>query len=201
MKIICIAKNYSAHAKEMESEIPEKPIFFMKPDTALVQKNKDFYYPEFTKELHYETEIVIRIDKVGKHIEEKFASKYYQEIGIGIDFTARDIQRECKNSGNPWEICKSFDNSAPISEFINKNELEKDINFKLEINGIKVQQGNTKDMIFSIDKIISYVSRFVTLKIGDLIFTGTPVGVGEVNIGDKLSAYIEEKNMLEFKIK
>jgi 2-keto-4-pentenoate hydratase/2-oxohepta-3-ene-1,7-dioic acid hydratase in catechol pathway len=202
MKIICIGRNYSEHAKELNNAVPEKPVFFLKPDTALLTKNKDFYYPEFSKDIHYEVELVIKISKVGKHIEEKFAHRYYDEIGLGIDITARDLQNEAKKKGLPWEIAKSFDNSAPISdEFINKNDLPENINFKLDINGKIVQNGFSKDMIFSVDKIISYISQFYTLKIGDLIFTGTPEGVGPLTVGDKLKAYIGDKLMLHFDVK
>jgi len=203
MKIICIGRNYSEHAKEMNSEVPKNPIFFMKPESSLIHKNKPFYYPEFSKEIHFETEIVVKINRLGKHIEEKFANRYYEEIGIGIDFTARDLQEQCKNKGLPWEIAKSFDGSAPISEFIDKSKFESidNINFHLEINGEKRQVGNTKDMLFSIDKLISYISQFNTLKIGDLIYTGTPAGVGRVEINDNLRAFIEDECMLDFHIK
>lgn len=202
MKIICIGRNYAGHAKEMNSNVPEKPVFFLKPDTALLRKNNPFYYPEFSKEIHYETEVVIRINKVGKYIEKKFAHRYYDEIGLGIDFTARDLQQECKTKGLPWEISKSFDHSAPVSEtFINKEELPEFINFKLDLNGKIVQGGNTKDMIFSVDELIEYVSQFYTLKIGDMIFTGTPVGVGEVKIGDRLKGYLEDQLMFDFRVK
>ncbi len=202
MKIICIGRNYLDHAKELNNKVPEKPMFFMKPETSLLLKNRPFYYPDFSKEIHYETEIVIKINKLGKHIDEKFAHRYYSEIGLGIDFTARDLQKECKEKGHPWEIAKAFEHSAPISEkFINKNDLPDNINFSLELNGQKVQNGYTKDMIFSTDKLISYVSRFFTLKIGDLIFTGTPAGVGQVKIGDNLKGYIENTLMFDFDIK
>ena len=202
MKIICIGRNYINHAKELNNPIPEKPMFFLKPETSLLLKNRPFYYPDFSKEIHYETEIVIKINRLGKHIEEQFAHRYYSEIGLGIDFTARDLQRECKAKGHPWEIAKAFEHSAPISEnFINKEDLPENINFRLEFNGKIVQNGNTKDMIFSVDKIISYVSQFFTLKIGDLIFTGTPAGVGEIKIGDNLKGYIEDKLMFDFDIK
>ena len=202
MKIICIGRNYIDHAKELNNPVPEKPIFFLKPETSLLLKNRPFYYPDFSKEIHYETEIVIKINKLGKYIEEKFAHRYYSEIGLGIDFTARDLQKECKTKGHPWEIAKAFEHSAPISEsFINKEDLPDNINFKLELNGNTVQNGNTKDMIFSVDKIISYVSKFFTLKIGDLIFTGTPAGVGEIKIGENLKGYIENRLMFDFDIK
>lgn len=202
MKIICIGRNYIDHAKELNNKVPAKPMFFLKPETSLLLKNRPFYYPDFSKEIHYETEIVIKINRLGKHIEEQFAHRYYSEIGLGIDFTARDLQRECKAKGHPWEIAKAFEHSAPISEnFINKEDLPENINFRLEFNGKIVQNGNTKDMIFSVDKIISYVSHFFTLKIGDLIFTGTPAGVGEIKIGDNLKGYIEDKLMFDFDIK
>lgn len=204
MKIICIGRNYSEHAKELKNELPENPVFFMKPDTALLRNNDPLYYPEFTKDLHHEVEIVVKINRVGKNIEEQFASRYYEEIGIGIDFTARDVQNQCKTKGLPWEIAKAFDHSAPICKsFLPVSQFEdlQNINFSLDINGKRVQTGNTKDMLFSINQIIAYVSQFVTLKIGDLIYTGTPAGVGAVNIGDHLEASIEGKLMLEFDIK
>lgn len=203
MKIICIGRNYAEHAKEMKSDLPEKPMFFMKPDTALLPKRTPFYYPNFTKDLHFECEIVVRINKLGKNISKKFAHSYYNEIGLGIDFTARDLQAECKKKGHPWEIAKSFENSAPISEkFIDKSTLDlSNLTFSLLKNGEVVQKGNTKDMIFTIDEIIAYISQFMTLKIGDLIFTGTPVGVGPVQIGDLLEGYIEGTKMLGVRIK
>jgi acylpyruvate hydrolase len=203
MKIICIGRNYAEHAKEMKSEVPSEPVFFMKPDTALIKDNEPFYFPEFTKDLHHEVEIVIKISKAGKHIEEKFAHKYYEEIGIGIDFTARDLQAKCKEKGLPWEKAKAFDGSAPIGKFVNKNRFAdlNHLNFHLNINGSERQKGNTKDLIFSFDKIIAYVSQFVTLKTGDLIFTGTPEGVSSVKIGDKLECYIENEGLLSFEIK
>ncbi len=202
MKIICIGRNYIDHAKELNNKVPEKPMFFLKPETSLLLKNRPFYYPDFSKEIHYETEIVIKINKLGKHIDEKFAHRYYNEIGLGIDFTARDLQKECKAKGHPWEIAKAFEHSAPISEtFINKEDLPDNINFRLKLNGETVQNGYTNDMIFSVDKIISYISQFFTLKIGDLIFTGTPAGVGEVKIGDNLKGYIKENLMFNFDIK
>jgi 2-keto-4-pentenoate hydratase/2-oxohepta-3-ene-1,7-dioic acid hydratase in catechol pathway len=202
MKIICIGRNYAEHAKEMKSDVPTEPVFFMKPETALL-KDKDFYYPEFTKDLHHEVEIVLKISKNGKHIAEEFASTYFNEIGIGIDFTARDIQQKCKEKGLPWEKAKAFDNAAPIGEFIPKESLTdlKNISFQLNINGKPRQIGNTKDLIFSFEKIISYVSQFITLKTGDLIYTGTPEGVSAVNIGDILEASIEGKRMFYLNIK
>ncbi len=202
MKIICIGRNYLDHAKELNNKVPKKPMFFMKPETSLLLKNRPFYYPDFSKEIHYETEIIIKIDKLGKHIDEKFAYRYYSEIGLGIDFTARDLQKECKEKGHPWEIAKAFEHSAPVSEhFINKKDLPDTVNFRLELNENTVQNGNTNDMIFSVDKLISYISQFFTLKIGDLIFTGTPAGVGQVKIGDNLKGYIENKLMFDFDIK
>lgn len=203
MKIICIGRNYSDHAKEMKAEVPDVPVFFLKPDTALLPHKHPFFYPDFTNDLHYECEIVVKISKVGKNISPKFAPNYYNEIGLGIDFTARDLQQKAKEKGLPWEIGKAFENSAPVSkDYIQKTEVNiSDVAFRLEKNGSVVQQGNTKDMIFTIDQIISYVSRFMTLKIGDLIFTGTPAGVGPVQIGDTLNGYIEDKEMFEIKIK
>ncbi len=201
MKIICIGRNYAEHAKEMKADLPTEPVFFMKPDTALL-KEADFYFPEFTKDLHHEIELVLKVCKAGKHIEEQFAHKYYDEIGLGIDFTARDIQAKCKEKGLPWEKAKAFDNSAPIGKFISKNNVElSNIQFELKINGESKQIGHVKDMIFSFDKIISYVSKFVSLKVGDLIFTGTPEGVGSVKINDKLEGYLNNEKFLELNIK
>lgn len=202
MKIICIGMNYAEHIKELGSRTPSTPVFFMKPDTALLRNNEPFYIPYFSKDLHYECEVVVRINRVTKAIEERFAHRCYDEIGLGIDFTARDLQQQCKEKGLPWEICKSFDHSAAIApQFIHKEELPEVLNFTLDINGKRRQTGSTDDMIFSIDRIISYVSQFVTLKIGDLIFTGTPVGVGAVEIGDRLTAQLEGRTMLNFEIR
>jgi len=203
MKIICIGRNYAEHAKELNNAVPTEPVFFMKPDTALLKDGEPFYYPEFTKDLHHEIEIVLKIHKVGKHIDEQFAHKYYDEIGIGIDFTARDLQTKAKEKGLPWEKAKAFDGSAPVGKFISKAHLENTANldFELKINGQSRQTGNTKDLLFSFDKIIAYVSQFVTLKVGDLIFTGTPEGVSAVNIGDKLQGYLNGELMLDFEIK
>lgn len=204
MKIICIGRNYADHAKELNNPLPSKPVFFLKPETALIPKNMPFFIPDFTNDLHHEVELVVKINRLGKNIEERFANKYYNEIGIGIDFTARDLQSECKAKGLPWEMAKAFDHSAPVSQkFIAVDEL-KDVNnipFRLEKNGEIVQQGNSKDMIFNIDKIIAYVSQFFTLKIGDLIFTGTPAGVSQVAINDQLTAYIGDQELLQLKIK
>ncbi len=201
MKIICIGRNYAEHARELNNEVPEKPVFFMKPDSALIRNNKPFFLPPFSKEIHYETELVLKISRLGKHIEEKFAYRYYDEIGIGIDFTARDLQRECKAGGLPWEIAKAFDGSAPVGEFISKKELPDPVLFHLDINGRTVQKGTTADLLFSFDRIIAYVSQFVTLRTGDLIFTGTPAGVGPVKKNDRLQAYIGSRLLLDFLVK
>lgn len=203
MKIICIGRNYIEHAKELNNPVPTEPVFFMKPESSIIRNNFPFFYPEFSKEIHHEAEIVLHICKVGKHIQEKFAHTYYDAIGVGIDFTARDIQQKCKDKGLPWEKAKAFDGSAPISEFIPKESFENlgDLSIRLDINGTTVQDGTSKDMIFTFDKIISYVSQFVTFKIGDMIFTGTPAGVGPVQINDRLEVYLENKKMMDFKIK
>ena len=203
MKIICIGRNYENHAKELDNTVPNEPLFFLKPDTAIQPKGHPFFIPNFSNDIHYEVELVVRIDKSGKYIEEKFAHKYYSQIGLGIDFTARDIQEECKAKGLPWEKAKGFDGSAQISrKFINKTELELDnISFRLEKNGEIVQSGNSNDMIFNFDKIISYLSKFYSLKIGDLIYTGTPKGVGKILAGDTLKAFIINKEMLNVIIK
>lgn len=202
MKIICIGRNYVDHAKEMNADVPSEPVFFMKPDTALLKDNDPFYFPDFTTDLHYECELVLKISKVGKNIAEKFASNYYSEIGLGIDFTARDLQQKCKENRLPWEIAKSFEHSAPISNtFIEKSKLAGDIQFHLELNSMKVQHGKSADMLFNFDQIIAYISRFMTLKTGDLIFTGTPAGVGPVKIGDQLTGFIGQQKMFDFEIK
>ncbi len=203
MKFICIGRNYAEHAKEMNSPVPSEPVLFIKPETALLRNNLPFYYPEFSKEIHHEVEIVLKISKMGKSIEPVFANRYYDEIGIGIDFTARDLQLKCKKEGLPWEKAKAFDYSAAIGNFIPKSHFKKldDINFHLDINGKKAQQGNTKDLLFTFDQIISYASQFFTLKIGDYIFTGTPEGVGPIKIGDRLEAYLENEKLLDFEIK
>lgn len=203
MKIICIGRNYREHAKELNNAIPEKPVFFMKPDTALLQKNNPFFYPDFSNDIHYETEIVLKINRNGKHIDEKFAPKYFNEISVGIDFTARDLQAEQKKKGLPWEIAKAFDGAAPIGKFISKENFAdiNNLNFSLKINGKTRQQGNTRDMMFSFNRIIAYVSGFISLKTGDLIFTGTPAGVGPTAINDHFEVFIENEKLLEFNVK
>ena len=203
MKIICIGRNYSEHAKELNNPLPEKPVFFMKPDSSILKNNKPFFLPDFSQDVHYEVELVLKISRLGKNIDEKFADRYFNEIGIGIDFTARDLQKECKSKGLPWEIAKAFENSAPLGKFLPKENFSDlgDIKFHLNINDKTVQMGTSRDMIFSFNKLISYLSQFFTLKTGDLIFTGTPAGVGPVHKNDHLLAYIEDKLLLDFRVK
>jgi len=203
MKIICIGRNYLAHVKELDNALPTEPMFFMKPDTALLPAGKPFPYPDFSHEIHYETELVLHLCKNGKAIDEESASEYYDAITVGVDFTARDLQSQCKAKGHPWEIAKAFDYSAPIGEFKKISELRfpDDITFGMKLNGEWVQQGHSRDMIFSFDKIIAHVSRFVTLNEDDIIFTGTPQGVGDVCVGDKLQLFLEDEFMFEFVIK
>lgn len=203
MKIFCIGRNYIEHAKELKNPLPEKPVFFLKPDTSLVIRNRPFFYPDFSTDIQYEAELVIKISKNGKHIQEKFALTYYNEIGLGIDFTARDLQQECKQKGLPWEVAKGFDQSAPISKWIQLADLKdrENILFHLDLNGTAVQKGSSRDMIFSFNKVITYISQFITLKMGDLIFTGTPAGVGPVKIGDHLEGYLEDRKMLDFYVR
>jgi 2-keto-4-pentenoate hydratase/2-oxohepta-3-ene-1,7-dioic acid hydratase in catechol pathway len=203
MKIICIGRNYSDHAKELKNEIPENPVFFLKPDSALLRNNNPFFIPDFSNEIHYEVELILKIKLLGKSIQPRFAQRYFDEIGIGIDFTARDLQQKCKEKGLPWEIAKAFDNSAAIGKFVQKSTLPdlNNIHFRLDINGKTVQNGLSADMLFNFDKIIAYVSKFMTFKTGDLIYTGTPAGVGAVKIGDHLQAYIEGQLLLDFYIK
>ena len=203
MKIFAIGQNYREHNKELNSADPAEPVVFMKPDTAILRDNKPFFLPDFSKEIHYETELIIKINRIGKNIAPKFAHRYYDEVGLGVDFTARDLQRQLKSEGKPWELCKSFDNSAVIGRFIPKSALEnvQNMDFHLEMNGAIVQRGNSQDMIFPIHELIAYVSRFFTLKMGDILFTGTPVGVGKVQIGDRLRGYISDREMFDFQIK
>lgn len=203
MKIIAIGRNYAAHAKELNNAVPTKPIIFLKPDTAVLKDNKPFYIPEFSSDIHYELEVVLKICKEGKHIAEKFASTYYDEIGLGIDFTARDIQTEHKEKGLPWELAKAFDHSAAISSFLPKADFADmyNLNFELQINKETRQKGHTANLLFSFENIIAFVSQYITLKKGDLIFTGTPEGVGQVKQGDQLEAWLEGKQLLNFSVK
>ncbi len=203
MKIICVGRNYLAHAAELNNPKPSNPIIFLKPETALLRPNEDFYHPSFSNDIHFEAEIVVRINKEGKNIAEKFASKYYSEIGVGIDFTARDVQNELKSKGLPWELAKAFNGSAAVSNFVSVSEFEnvQNINFSLNQNNIEKQNGNTKDMLFSINYLISFISQYFTLKKGDLIYTGTPVGVEKINIGDVLDLFIEGQKLLTVNVK
>lgn len=204
MKILAIGLNYESHNLEMKKTFQsEAPVVFMKPESAQLKDGKPFFIPDFSNEIHYETEVVVKINRLGKHIAEKFAHRYYDELTVGIDFTARDLQKSLKEKGLPWEISKSFDNSAPLGRFISKQEFQdiQNINFHLDINSTTVQQGNTRNMIYSVDKIIAHISQFFTLKIGDLIFTGTPAGVGPVKIGDHLEGYIENRKLLDFYVR
>ncbi|WP_454803896.1 fumarylacetoacetate hydrolase family protein [Mucilaginibacter phyllosphaerae] len=203
MKIIAIGRNYAEHAKELNNPVPTIPVIFMKPDTALLKDNKPFYHPEFSQDIHHEIELVLKISKEGKHINEKFAANYFEEVALGIDFTARDIQSKHKEKGLPWELAKAFDNSAPVSNFLPKNQFADlyNINFKLDINGQTRQQGNTKDLLFSFERIIAFVSQYITLKKGDLIFTGTPEGVSKVAVGDRLEGFLEGEKLLDFYVK
>lgn len=203
MKIICVGRNYAEHARELENEVPKEPVLFMKPETALVPKRNPFFIPDFSKEVHYEAELVIRIKKLGKHIQEKFAHKYYDEITAGIDFTARDTQRKLKDKGLPWEKAKAFDGSAAVGKFIDKNEISdlSKISFELLKNEESVQHGDSSMMIYSIDALVAYISTFFTLKIGDLIFTGTPAGVGRVDKDDRLRVLLENREVLSLNVK
>lgn len=203
MKIIAIGRNYAEHAKELNNPVPGAPVIFMKPDTALLKENKPFYHPDFSEDVHHEIEVVLKISKEGKHISEKFAHNYFEEIALGVDFTARDLQSKLKEKSLPWELAKGFDNSAPVSNFLPKSDFADihNLNFKLDVNGVARQEGNTSFMLFSFEYIISFVSRYITLKKGDLIFTGTPAGVAKVNIGDRLEGYIEDHKLLDFYVK
>lgn len=204
MKILAVGWNYPKHNAELGESVvkPSEPVIFSMPETALLKDNKPFYLPDFSSDMQYETEIVVRISKMGKNISKKFAGRYYDSVGLGIDFTARDLQNKLKAKGQPWDICKGFDNAAPISEFLPKDSLPdiNSLNFKLELNDRVAQVGNTADMFFSVDDIVSYVSKFFTLKTGDLIFTGTPDGVGPVSVGDRLKASLEGKTLLDFEV-
>lgn len=204
MKIICVGRNYVAHAKELNNEVPGEPVLFMKPDSALLRNNDPFYIPDWSNDVHHEVELIVKISRLGKSIGRKFAHRYYTEVGLGIDFTARDVQNALKDKGLPWEKAKAFDHSAVISsEFVPIESLpdRNAIHFRLDVNGKAVQEGDSSLMIFPIDEIIAQVSRYFTLKIGDLIYTGTPAGVGPVKIGDRLEGYLEEKKMFDFLVK
>lgn len=203
MKIIAIGRNYAEHAKELNNPVPTTPVIFMKPDTALLKDNKPFYHPDFSTDIHHEIEIVLKVSKEGKHISEKYAADYFNEIAIGIDFTARDIQQRHKEKGLPWELAKAFDGSAPVSKFQPKENFKDlyNLNFKLNVNQQTRQEGNTRDLLFSFEKIIAFVSQYITLKTGDLIFTGTPQGVAKVNVGDRLEGYLEDQQLLDFYVK
>ncbi|TLX71164.1 fumarylacetoacetate hydrolase family protein [Labilibacter sediminis] len=204
MKIICIGRNYAKHAAELKNEVPDEPVIFLKPDTALLRNNQPFFVPDFADEFHYETELVIKINRLGKNILPQFAHRYYDKIGMGIDFTARDLQSKLKEKGLPWERAKAFDSSAAISKnFVAKSKVKdiQNIEFKLLVNGEERQHGYTGDMLFKVDEIIAYVSQFFTLKIGDLIYTGTPAGVGPVKIGDRFEVFLQDEKMMDFLIK
>lgn len=203
MKIIAVGRNYAEHIKELNNEQPDDPVIFMKPETAIPLKNEPFFYPDFSNDIHHEVEILVKISRVGKNIDEKFAHKYYDEIGVGIDFTARDVQSKLKAKGLPWELAKGFNGSAPISLFVPKTDFPdlQNLNFRLDVNGEMRQQGNTSLMLFKIDYLISFVSRYFLLQQGDILFTGTPKGVGPVQVGDQLTAYIEDRPMLTFDVK
>jgi 2-keto-4-pentenoate hydratase/2-oxohepta-3-ene-1,7-dioic acid hydratase in catechol pathway len=203
MKIICVGRNYTDHIKELENQRPDSPVLFHKPDSSIILKNKPFFIPDFSDEIHYELELIIKISRIGKHIQTKFSHKYYDFIGLGIDFTARDIQNDLKKNGLPWEKAKSFDGSCFVSEWIEKSKFDdiNNINFKLELNQKTVQNSNTRLMLWKVDELISYISKYFTLKIGDIIFTGTPSGVGKVGIGDELQGYLENQKLFNLKIK
>lgn len=203
MKLICIGQNYAAHVKELNSKPTKEPLFFLKPDSAILLSQHPFVIPEFSKEVHYEVEVLVKINKLGKYIQPKFAHTYYDKIGLGIDFTARDLQRECKEKGLPWEKAKGFDGAAVIGKWISKKDVEdvQNLEFSLKKNNEVVQEGNTTNMIYKIDEIIAYVSQFMTLKIGDILFTGTPEGVGPVAIDDKLTGFLSGEQMFSINIK
>jgi len=203
MKLICIGRNYTDHIEELENEKPTDPVVFMKPDTSILLKKQPFFIPDFSDDVHYEVEVLVKIKKVGKHIDRKFAHKYYDEIGLGIDFTARDLQSKLKSKGLPWEKAKAFDGAAVVGNWIAKSEFPDvdDIDFRLEKNEEIVQKGNTSFMLWKIDELIEYVSKYFTLKIGDIIFTGTPAGVGPVIANDNLTGFIEEKKLFSIKVK
>ncbi len=203
MKIICIGRNYASHIAELKNEKPTDPVIFLKPDTAILLKNQPFFIPEFSNDVHHEVEVLVKINKIGKHIDAKFAHKYYDEIGLGIDFTARDLQEKLKEKGLPWEKAKAFDGAAVIGNFLDKKTFDNinNIKFSLQKNGTVVQEASTETMLWKIDQLIEYVSKYFTLKIGDVIFTGTPAGVGKVNTNDLLDGYIEDTKMFSIKVK
>jgi len=203
MKVIAIGRNYAEHAHELNNPVPQKPVIFLKPDTAVLKDSRDFYYPDFSKNIHHEVEVVLRICKEGKHISKKFAHTYYDALGLGIDFTARDIQQEHKEKGLPWELAKAFDGSAPVSEMIDKESLGDlyRLSFRLDKNGSTVQQGSTADLIFSFEDILIFVSQYITLRKGDLVFTGTPAGVGPISVGDHLEGYLADRKLLDLRVK
>ena len=205
MKIIAVGMNYMAHCHELHAneKLPEEPVLFMKPDSALLKDSKPFFIPDFSKQIHYETELVVRICRLGKNIAPRFAHRYYDAVTVGIDFTARDLQNKLRSEGKPWEISKGFDNSAVIGDFVPVSRFKdvQNLNFNLTIDGNKVQEGNTGDMLFKIDDLIAYISQFYTLKIGDLLYTGTPVGVGPVSINQHLEGYLEGEKLLDFYVR
>ena len=203
MKIVAIGRNYAAHIAELKNEVPDEPVIFFKPDTAVLRNNEPFYYPDYTTDIHFEAELILRIGREGKNIDRKFAHKYYDAIGLGIDFTARDLQSKAKAKGLPWALAKGFNGSAPISEFLPLDQFPnlQQLNFRLEVNGETKQQGNSGMMLHTFEDIIAYISRFVTLKTGDIIFTGTPEGVGPVQVGDRLVGYVEDRKLLDFEVK
>jgi acylpyruvate hydrolase len=204
MKIICIGRNYADHAKELNNAVPKEPVVFLKPDTAVIKNGDSFYLPSFSNDVHFEAELVVRINRMGKHIKPEFAHKYYKEITVGVDFTARDVQQELKSKGLPWEKAKAFDGSAAVGDFVDVQEMGydvQDLHFTLLKNNQVMQKGHTANMMFSVDQIISYVSSFITLKVGDLVFTGTPAGVGKVEVGDELKLQLETDNLLKVVVK
>ena len=203
MKLICVGRNYAAHIEELSNEVPKDPVIFLKPDTSILLKKQPFFIPDFSDNVHYEVEVLVKINRIGKYIDEKFAHKYYHELGLGIDFTARDVQNNLKQKGHPWEKSKAFDNSCLVGDFIVKDELENqsNIEFSLKKNNLIVQSGSSSQMLWKIDELISYVSQYFTLKIGDLIFTGTPAGVSKIISGDLLEGYINSNKMFSLKVK
>lgn len=203
MKVICVGRNYTDHIEELENQRPKSPVLFLKPDSSIILRNRPFYIPDFSLDIHYEIELIVKISRIGKHIQTKFSHKYYNYIGLGIDFTARDLQSDLKKNGLPWEKSKAFDGSCFISPWLEKSSFNdiNDINFKLKMNDVIVQKSNSSHMLWKVDELISYISKYFTLKIGDIIFTGTPSGVGKVNVEDILEGYIEDKKLFNLKIK